>query len=123
MAVCSYCIITTACAGFREALTATAEDLLSMNVIPVFNENDAILSAMPLLVPFDLLVHCLKPVALTVSPLALQQAGSCTASCGGAHMWRKSGWNLLRSGPRVRQGVASQRALQLQRLTHCASRA
>jgi delta-1-pyrroline-5-carboxylate synthetase len=35
--------------GFREALTATAEDLLSMNVIPVFNENDAILSAMPLL--------------------------------------------------------------------------
>ena len=37
-------------AGFREALTATAEDLLSMNVIPVFNENDAILSAMPLLV-------------------------------------------------------------------------
>lgn len=35
--------------GFREALTKTAEDLLSMNVIPVFNENDAILSTMPIL--------------------------------------------------------------------------
>ena len=45
----SSCLVYCA-AGFREALTATAEDLLSMNVIPVFNENDAILSAMPLLV-------------------------------------------------------------------------
>ena len=31
---------------FRENLAATAEDLLSMNVVPVFNENDAI-SARP----------------------------------------------------------------------------
>ncbi len=30
--------------GFKESLTATAEDLLSMNVVPVFNENDAVMS-------------------------------------------------------------------------------
>ena len=30
--------------GFKESLMATAEDLLAMNVVPVFNENDAILS-------------------------------------------------------------------------------
>ena len=30
--------------SFRESLTATAEDLLEMNVVPVFNENDAVLS-------------------------------------------------------------------------------
>lgn len=55
-------------AGFREALTATAEDLLSMNVIPVFNENDAILSSMPLL------VRVLSVMACT------------GASLGGGHM-------------------------------------
>lgn len=31
--------------SFRESLAATAEDLLEMNVIPVFNENDAVLSS------------------------------------------------------------------------------
>ena len=31
-------------ADFRKNLSATAEDLLSMNVVPVFNENDAISS-------------------------------------------------------------------------------
>ena len=30
--------------SFRESLAATAEDLLEMNVIPVFNENDAVLA-------------------------------------------------------------------------------
>ena len=29
-------------ADFRKNLSATVEDLLSMNVVPVFNENDAI---------------------------------------------------------------------------------
>ena len=59
------------CTGFREALTATAEDLLSMNVIPVFNENDAILSAMPLLVHSlidphpNVLPQCLGCTSLT----------------------------------------------------------
>lgn len=31
-------------ADFRKNLSATTEDLLSMNVVPVFNENDAISS-------------------------------------------------------------------------------
>lgn len=65
-------------ADFRKNLSATTEDLLSMNVVPVFNENDAIssrttaevvrgpsLSASPQAHTLDLTLCTLGPTLLT----------------------------------------------------------
>lgn len=50
--------------SFRENLAATAEDLLSMNVVPVFNENDAI-SARPGQARTSVPFNCLPLVVKT----------------------------------------------------------
>lgn len=58
--------------SFRESLAATAEDLLEMNVIPVFNENDAVLSTR---MPVTVRTRARVPVAMKGPPVACQSPG------------------------------------------------
>lgn len=56
---------------FRENLAATAEDLLSMSVVPVFNENDAISARdKASLTPTLTLTLCLRPVSSQLSMIS-----------------------------------------------------